>query len=112
MLLRELDAVDVHSCIAEPGSGRRRWTARAAEQRAVYASRRRIRGTRRKQLQQGRGEKIERNFVHQFGSGGLRRLTMAGRGNVHKEGAGPSYGLQPGPAGAGAVWGGQARSCL
>ena len=36
-------------------------------------------------MQAARGEKLERNFAHQFDSGGLRRLTVRGRGNVHKK---------------------------
>jgi transposase len=83
-VLRELEAMGVRSYIAEPERGRRRWAGREAERQAVYANRRRIRGARGKRLQRERGEKIERNFAHQFRSGGLRRLTVRGRGNVHK----------------------------
>jgi hypothetical protein len=84
-VLRELEGMGVRSYIAEPERGQRRWAGRAAEQRAVYANRRRIRGARGKQLQRERGEKIKRNFAHQFRSGGLRRLTVRGRGNVHNK---------------------------
>lgn len=84
-VLRELEEMGVRSYIAEPERGRRRWRARAAEQRAVYANRRRIRGARGKRFEAARGEKIERNFAHQFASGGLRRLTVRGRPNVHKK---------------------------
>lgn len=51
----------------------------------MYADRWRIRGARGKQLQALPGEKLERNFAHQFDSGGLRRLTVRGRGNLHKK---------------------------
>ncbi|MDW8356226.1 MAG: transposase [Bryobacterales bacterium] len=83
-VLRQLEAMGVRSYVAEPERGRRRWQGQVAEQRAVYANRRRIRGARGKRLQAARGEKIERNFAHQFDSGGLRRLTVRGRTNVHK----------------------------
>src|SRR5205823_13112160 len=56
-----------------------------AEQEAVYANRRRIRGERGKRLQRQRGEKIERNFAHQFDTGGLDRLYVRGLENVHKK---------------------------
>ena len=41
-------------------------------------------GQRGKQLQSQRGEKIERNFAHQFDTGGMDRLYLRGRQNVHK----------------------------
>jgi transposase len=51
----------------------------------VYANRRRIRGARGKRLQAGRGERVERNFAHQFDTGGLDRLYVRGLHNVHKK---------------------------
>jgi transposase len=51
----------------------------------VYANRRRIRGARGKRLQAQRGERIERNFAHQFDTGGLDRLYVRGLVNVHKK---------------------------
>ena len=33
----------------------------------------------------GRGEKIERNFAHQFDTGGMDRLWVRGLENVHKK---------------------------
>lgn len=42
-------------------------------------------GARGKRLPAAQAEKIERNVAHQFPSGGLRRLTVRGRGNVHKK---------------------------
>jgi hypothetical protein len=50
----------------------------------VYANRRRTHGERGKRLQSQRGEKIERNFAHQFDTGGMDRLYLRGRENVHK----------------------------
>ena len=38
-----------------------------------------------KRLQRGRGEKIERNFAHQFDTGGMDRLWVRGLENVHKK---------------------------
>jgi transposase len=51
----------------------------------VYANRRRIRGARGKRLQAQLGEKIERNFAHQFDTGGMDRLYVRGLVNVHKK---------------------------
>ena len=36
-------------------------------------------------MQRQRGEKIERNFAHQFDTGGLDRLYVRGLENVHKK---------------------------
>jgi hypothetical protein len=36
-------------------------------------------------LQRRRGERIERNFAHQFDTGGMDRLYVRGRENVHKK---------------------------
>jgi len=80
--LRDLE---VRTYIAEPERGVRNWNGKAAEKEAVYANRRRVRGERGKQLQRGRGEKIERNFAHQFDTGGMDRLWVRGLENVHKK---------------------------
>jgi transposase len=80
----ELRDLGLRSYVAEPERGPRRWQGKAAEQRAVYANRRRIQGERGKQLQSQRGEKVERNFAHQFDTGGMDRLYLRGRENVHK----------------------------
>lgn len=55
------------------------------EQAAVYANRRRIRGAREKRLEAGRGERVERNYARQFGTGGLDRLYVRGLNNVQKK---------------------------
>jgi transposase len=75
----------VRTYIAEPERGIRNWNDKAAEKEAVYANRRRVRGERGKRLQRGRGEKIERNFAHQFDTGGMDRLWVRGLENVHKK---------------------------
>jgi hypothetical protein len=71
--------------IAEPDRGTRDWDGKPAEKAAVYGNRRRIRGERGKRMQRQRGEKIERNFAHQFDTGGMDRLYVRGIGNVHKK---------------------------
>src|ERR1700677_883649 len=80
--LRDLE---IRTYIAEPERGVRSWNGKAAEKEAVYTNRRRIRDERGKRLQRGRGEKIERNFAHQFDTGGMDRLWVRGRENVHKK---------------------------
>jgi transposase len=80
-----LAELEVRTYIAEPARGARNWKGKQAEQQAVYANRRRIRGEYGKGMQRRRGEKIERNFAHQFDTGGMDRLWVRGRENVHKK---------------------------
>jgi transposase len=80
-----LGELKVRTYIAEPDRGVRNWEGKQAEKAAVYGNRRRIRGPRGKRLQRQRGEKIERNFAHQFDTGGMDRLYVRGIGNVHKK---------------------------
>ena len=82
--VRQMSDWKLRSYIAEPQRGHRKWKSKAAEQAAVYANRRRIQRERGKRLLAQRGEKIERNFAHQFDSGGMDRLYVRGRENVHK----------------------------
>jgi transposase len=77
--------LEVRSYIAEPDRGPRNWDGKEAEQAAVYGNRRRIKGDRGKRMQRQRGERIERNFAHQFDTGGLDRLWVRGLENVHKK---------------------------
>jgi hypothetical protein len=84
-VLVELAGMDVRTYIAEPDRGPRKWRGKAAEKAAVYGNRRRIQGNRGKSLQRQRGERIERNFAHQFDTGGLDRLYVRGWENVHKK---------------------------
>ena len=84
-VVRDLVEQGVRTYIAEPERGDRKWDGRGAEQAAVYANRRRIRGARGKRLQAGRGERVERNFAHQFDTGGMDRLYVRGSQNVHKK---------------------------
>jgi transposase len=83
--MRQLRDLQVRSYIAEPQRGPRKWKGKAVEQAAVYANRRRIQRERGKRLLAQRGEKVERNFAHQFDSGGMDRLYVRGRENVHKK---------------------------
>jgi transposase len=84
-VLVELAGMDVRTYIAEPDRGPRNWRGKVAEKAAVYGNRRRIQGQRGKSLQRQRGERIERNFAHQFDTGGLDRLYVRGKENVHKK---------------------------
>src|SRR5215472_10728904 len=80
-----LSELGVRTYIAEPDRGRRNWEGKQAEKEAVYGNRRRTRGERGKRMQRQRGEKIERNFAHQFDTGGMDRLYVRGIENVHKK---------------------------
>ena len=84
-VMRELAEWGLRSYIAEPDRGARQWKGRAAEQAAVYANRRRNQGVRGQRLQARRGERVERNFAHQFDTGGMDRLWVRGLDNVHKK---------------------------
>ena len=76
---------EVRTYVAEPKRGERNWKGKPDAKAAVYGNRRRIQGNRGKQLQRQRGERIERNFAHQFDTGGMDRLWVRGRQNVHKK---------------------------
>ena len=80
-----LSELQVRTYIAEPDRGVRNWEGKPAAKEAVYGNRRRIRGKRGKRMQRQRGEKIERNFAHQFDTGGVDRLYVRGAKNVHKK---------------------------
>jgi transposase len=80
-----LKEMGVRSYLAEPHRGIRHWEGKEAAKAAVYANRRRVQGEHGKQLQRQRGERIERNFAHQFDTGGLDRLYVRGIKNVHKK---------------------------
>ena len=87
-----LAELEVRSYIAEPDRGARNWKGRQIEKQAVYGNRGRIEGGRGKRLQRQRGERIERNFAHQFDPGGLTRLYVRGLDNVHQKFLIPSAG--------------------
>jgi transposase len=81
----DLAEMGVRTYIAEPDRGPRNWNRKQAAKAAVYGNRRRIHGGRGKRMQRQRGERIERNFAHQFDTGGLDRLYVRGMENVHKK---------------------------
>ena len=76
----------VRAYIAEPKqTRRRRWQDKEpGHQDAVYANRRRIRGTRGRRLGRWRSEKVERSFAHTCETGGGRRSWLRGLVNVSK----------------------------
>jgi transposase len=84
-VVRTLAEAGVRIYISEPERGARKWEGRPEERAAVYANRRRIQGNRGKRLLAMRGQRVERNFAHQFDTGGLDRLWVRGLSNVHKK---------------------------
>jgi transposase len=84
-VLAGLSEMKLRTYIAEPDRGRRQWSGKEEEKAAVYANRRRIGGARGKRLLAQRGERIERNFAHQYDTGGMDRMWVRGRENVHKK---------------------------
>ena len=83
-VLVDLAALDLRSYIAEPDRGRRKWTRKAAARDAVYANRRRIRGTRGRALQRHRSERLERPNAHLYETGAMRRTHLRGHVNILK----------------------------
>jgi transposase len=83
-VLVDLAALDLRTYIAEPDRGRRNWKKKAAARDAVYANRRRIRGTRGVALQRQRSERLERPNAHLYETGGMRRTHLRGHGNILK----------------------------
>ena len=79
-----LQEAEARSYIPEPQRPRRKWTGKTAEQKAVYANRRRLKGTYGKRLLKKRGELIERSFAHCYETGAMRRVYLRGRENVLK----------------------------
>jgi transposase len=83
--LTTLQQEEIRTYISEPKyKGSRHWPDKAAEQEAVYANRRRIRGTRGKTLLRKRGEFVERPFAHCYETGGLRRTHLKGHAKILK----------------------------
>jgi len=80
----DLQTMGTRSYIAEPDRGRRNWEGKPDARDAVYANRRRIKGAKSKRLMRKRGELIERSFAHLYETGGMRRLHLRGRANIHK----------------------------
>ena len=83
-VLTDLAALDLRSYIAEPDRGRRHWTKNAVARDAVYANRRRIRGTRGVAWLRRRSEYLERPNAHLYDTGGMRRTHLRGHANILK----------------------------
>jgi transposase len=84
-VVKRMKAYGVRSYIPEKKQkGRRNWAGKAAEQQAVYANRRRVRGEYGKSLLRRRGELVERSFAHCYETGGMRRCHLRGHENILK----------------------------
>jgi transposase len=83
-VLVALAALDLRTYIAEPDRGRRHWKKKATARDAVYANRRRIRGTRGRAMQRRRSERLERPNAHLYETGGMRRTHLRGHVNILK----------------------------
>jgi len=85
-VLTRVEEHRVRSHIAEPERGRRVWKGKnkEAEQRRLYANRRRLGGRRGKVLHRKRAELAEQSFAHMYETGGMRRLHLRGRRNILK----------------------------
>ena len=82
--LRDLAEAGVRTYVSETDRGRRTWAGKSAEQQAVYANRRRVRGERGKALLRKRGELLERPFAHCYETGALRRTHLRHHTNILK----------------------------
>ena len=82
--IKDLRVLGIRTYISEPARGRRHWQDDPAAREAVYANRRRVRGTRGRRLLRRRGEYLERPFAHAYETGGLRRVYLRGRLNILK----------------------------
>jgi len=83
-VLLELKAAGFRTYISEPDRPAQCWRNQHAAREAVYANRRRIRGTRGKALLRRRGEFLERSFAHAYDTGGMRRTHLRGHDNIAK----------------------------
>ena len=101
--VHDLETLDIRTYISEPDRGPQSWTDQEAERDAVYANRRRIRGTRGKRLLRRRGELLERPSAHLYETGGLRRAHVRGHENVLKPIVRSCRRVQSGPMDADAL---------
>ena len=84
-VVKRVKSYEVRSYIPEKQQkGQRNWAGKPAEQQAVYANRRRVRGEYGKSLLRRRGEFVERSFAHCYETGGMRRCHLRGRDNILK----------------------------
>jgi transposase len=83
--VQRMKSYGVRSYIPEKKQkGRRHWAGKQAEQQAVYANRRRVRGEYGKSLLRRRGEFVERSFAHCYETGAMRRCHLRGHENILK----------------------------
>ena len=82
--MEDIKEMGARSYVSEPGRGQRDWEDKTEAQAAVYANRRRIKAERGKRLMRRRGQFLERSFAHLYETGGMRRLHLRGRENIHK----------------------------
>lgn len=74
----------LNTCISEPGRGRRKWKDKAAEKKAVYKNRRRIKSETGIAHRKRRSEIVERSFAHCYDTGALRRTHLQHQENILK----------------------------
>jgi len=68
----------------EPAKAYRRWHGDEAARKAVYANRARLKSAIGRETMRRREEMVERSFAHIVDRGGIRRVWLRGRENVHK----------------------------
>jgi transposase len=85
-VLARLDGGAWKTRIAEPAPahGILRWHGDVSAQKAVYANRARLKSGVGRRAMRRRGEMVERSFAHVLDRGGMRRVWLRGRENVHK----------------------------
>src|SRR6266581_757455 len=84
-VMERMKGYGVRSYIPEKKQkGQRHWKGKPAEQQAVYANRRRVRGEYGKSLLRRRGELVERSFAPCYETGGMRRTHLRGHENILK----------------------------
>jgi transposase len=83
-VLLDIEASALRPYVSEPDRRRRKWDGDVDGRRAVYANRRRNRGSRGQGLQRLRGERVERPFAHLFRTGRMRRTHLRGHDNILK----------------------------
>jgi transposase len=72
------------TCISEPDRGRRKWKDKAAEMKAVYKNRQRIKSEKGIAHRKRRGEIVERTFAHCYETGAMRRTHLRHHDNILK----------------------------
>lgn len=72
------------TCISEPDRGRRKWKDKAAEKKAVYKNRQRIKSEKGIAHRKRRGEIVERTFAHCYDTGAMRRTHLRHHENILK----------------------------